>query len=345
MTEPTLLDLGEREILRSVIPPFVQGAGDDCAQIDLPSGTLVATTDPVPPPAAATIGGDSDDFWTGWLLATINASDLAASGARPLGFMAAIECEGATPVSRFKRLLSGVRAACSELQMPYVGGNIREAKRFAAVGTAIGICDQYRPIRRNGASPGDWVVSIGQGGTFWRDALRLMSGRGMVEKESSPVYRPRAQTRAMHALARSGGLIRAAMDNSDGLLPSLAELSEKNHLGIELDLTKLRVPDLADGEVDDAARLWLGWGDWNVIAAIAPNNIASVNAIAKENGTAVHELGVFVDDHRSVILRRGDMIAAAPRLELERFARDSWMLQGVERYAELLMNVELPAQE
>lgn len=74
----TLIDLGERRILQTIIPRIVAGAGDDCASIELPMGQLVATTDPVPPPAAASIGKDDDPFWMGWLLVTINASDLAA---------------------------------------------------------------------------------------------------------------------------------------------------------------------------------------------------------------------------------------------------------------------------
>src|ERR1700704_3453160 len=119
-----LIDLGERNILNTIIPRFVSGAGDDCASIKLPVGQLVATTDPVPPPAAATIGRDGDPFWMGWLLVTINASDLAAAGALPLAFLAAIECEASREVSEFERLLEGISSACGDTGLAYVGGNI-----------------------------------------------------------------------------------------------------------------------------------------------------------------------------------------------------------------------------
>src|SRR5437016_689141 len=211
-----LIELGERRILKEIIPRFASGTGDDCAIIDLPEGWLVATTDPVPPPGAWSIGQDDDPFWVGWLLVTINASDLAASGASPLGFLAAIECEANWKVARFERLLEGVKAACEDAGMPYVGGNIREAQRLSAVGIALGLCHPYEPLRRVGMQEGDVLLSIGAGGLFWRDALRMIDGRGSVQKEGSPLYKPRSQIHTMCHLA-AHRLVGAAMDNSDGL--------------------------------------------------------------------------------------------------------------------------------
>ena len=146
----TLFDLGERRILQSVIPRFAAGAGDDCASIELPLGELVATTDPVPPPAAASIGQDDDPFWMGWLLVTINVSDLAAAGAAPLAFLAAIECEASREVSTFERLLEGIKVACDDATIAYVGGNIREAAKLAAVGIGLGLCHPHKSLGRAG---------------------------------------------------------------------------------------------------------------------------------------------------------------------------------------------------
>ncbi|MBE0531584.1 MAG: thiamine-monophosphate kinase [Rhodospirillales bacterium] len=342
MTKKTLIDLGEREILRTIIPRFANGIGDDCALISLPSGTLVATTDPVPPPAARSIGLDDDPFWAGWLLVTINASDLAASGARPLGFLAAIECERDFPVEKFERVLAGVRASCDEAGLLYAGGNIREASCFSAVGVALGICHPYRPIRREGARPGDFIVSIGSGGIFWRDALRLFLHKQPVEdKNSSPVYQPRSQISIMAKLAEAN-LINAAMDNSDGLLPSLAELSEKSRIGVELYLDNLDVPQVVAAEGLEPARLWLGWGDWNVITAISPENFEAVRAISENSGGSAIKIGMFTSDRVGVHVCRAGRSIPAPRLESERFSRDSWMSSGIEGYVKLLQKVPLP---
>ncbi|MCP2214404.1 thiamine-phosphate kinase [Bradyrhizobium diazoefficiens] len=337
--ETTLLDLGERQILRDIIPRFASGAGDDCASLPIEGGFLLATTDPVPPPAAAGIGLDDDPFWAGWLLVTINVSDLAAAGARPLGFLAAIECESSRTIESFERLLAGVKAGCEDARIPYVGGNLREATKFAAVGTAIGICQGYSPLKRIGAQPGDLVLSIGSGGLFWRDALRILDTGVMPRKDYSPVFKPRSQISIMHRLAERG-LVRAAMDNSDGLLPSLAELAAKNSLKVELDLDSLTVPDLYPSEHTETWRYWLGWGDWNVIACADPACEQEIVEAGASVGVSVQRIGRLASGE-GLVLRRGTEFFSAPRVESERFARDSWMSKGIGEYVRLLRETTL----
>src|SRR5258708_105703 len=109
----TLRDFGERRILREIIPKYCQTSGDDCAAVRLTDRDLVLTTDPVPIPAAQILGGDPDPYWMGWLLAVINASDLAAAGATPLAFLSAIELEPTRPITDLHRFLAGLRDSCS----------------------------------------------------------------------------------------------------------------------------------------------------------------------------------------------------------------------------------------
>lgn len=337
----SLLDLGEREILRKIIPRYASAAGDDCASMAISEGNLIITTDPVPPPAAFVIGGDNDPFWMGWLLVTINVSDLAAAGAVPLGFVAAIECEAERSTESFERLLFGIKSCCAEASISYVGGNLREAQKLAAVGTAFGVCEGYPSIGRRGARDGDLVVSVGQGGLFWRDALRIMRGNEIESKDASVLFKPCSQIHLMHRLAAKG-LINAAMDNSDGLLPSLNEIAAKNGIGLVLNLDALHVPDLREDEGVEAARCWMGWGDWNIIACVSPDKWKEVQRIASDLGTAVCAIGQLTSEYSGVRLRRDGVIVLAPRLESERFARDSWMSLGIQEYVRMLKNLELP---
>src|SRR5580693_3532887 len=229
-----LNDLGERRILAEIIPLYAQGVGNDCAELKVVNSKLTLTTDPVPPPAASVIGGDPDPYWMGWLLVTINASDVAASGGKPRAFLAALDMPAEWPVDDLHRLLAGIREGCDEMGFAYVGGNIRESKALAATGFALGECVGYEPLGRSGASPGDIVVSIGQGGQFWCDAMHIRAG-GYVEKLASPLFRPIAKNRAMSVLAERA-LVSSSMDTSDGLLPTLEELSEQSGLGLTLNL-------------------------------------------------------------------------------------------------------------
>ena len=169
----------------------------------------------------------------------------------------------------------------------------------------------------------------------------MLDGRGPVPKEESPLYKPRSQIHVMYRLAAKG-LVRAAMDNSDGLLPTLSELASKNASGIELDVDVLAVPGLTEEERADQARMWLGWGDWNVIACISRDRKAEAFTVARELGAVVLSIGKVTSRHSGVVLRRGDRIISSPRLESERFAKDSWMLKGIDEYVRMLRSVPLP---
>ena len=334
----TLLDLGERRILSEIIPKFVPEAGDDCAILAAGNSRIVITTDPVPPPAAAIIGGDSDPYWMGWLLVVINASDLAAAGASPLGFLAAIECPKEFSIPEFERLLSGITDACNSEGLKYVGGNLREADRLAAVGTAVGWTPKRKPLARAGGEAGDLLVSVGSGGRFWRDAMLVRNGEA-VEKITSPLYAPKSQLTAMAEISRYG-LIHAAMDNSDGLLPTLQELANKNHCTVNLDIDLLKLYNEDDDE--KLVKYWMGWGDWNVIAMMDRQHLPEIQRIGLSMGSAVIPIGEVIAGAAVVQLKSGERCVRAPRLESERFARDSWFSEGIEGYISRLETLRLP---
>lgn len=340
-----LQDVGERELIRSILPKYCNAVGDDCAILTLGDLDLVMTTDPVPRPAARVIGKDLDLYWMGWLLVVINASDLAAAGAEPLAFLAAIEAPPDLETTDFERLLLGIREACDAESLTYAGGNLREAKELAATGTAIGKCRPGCALQRSGARPGDVIVSIGQGGIFWRDALIILNGGVLSDRSASPVFRPRSQIAAMRLLVQSS-LVNASIDNSDGLLPSLSQLASVSGCDIVLDLARLTVPEVDATSVaasTDYARLWLGWGDWNVIASINEANLASARRRVSEAGGVIAEIGnVIKPGTGKVYVSRNGVTQVAPRLESERFAKDSWFSGGIDSYVKLLLEAPLP---
>jgi thiamine-monophosphate kinase len=338
MTE-TLRSLGERRIVREIIPKYVSGTGDDCALIGKVDGDIVLTTDPVPVPAALSIGGDRDPYRLGWLLVTINASDLAAAGAMGVAFVAALEAPPDSELNSLERLLAGVADACRAEGLQYVGGNLREGGSFAGVGTALGKCAGYPALTRVPCRPDDTLVSVGVGGVFWRDALAILRGERLSDPEASPVFRPRSQLTAMREFARRG-LVQAAMDNSDGLLPTLSQLANSNDVELHVDLEALSVPAVEENV--DPARLWMGWGDWNVIAAVRPDKLSRLLECAGELGHAVIQFGRVVGPGAAVVVSRSGRTKRNLRLESERFADDSWFSTGIEGYVKRLLDLELP---
>jgi thiamine-monophosphate kinase len=144
----------------------------------------------------------------------------------------------------------------------------------------------------------------------------------------------------MQALAEAG-IVTAAIDNSDGLLPSLLQLAEASNCKVNLNLDLLSVEGAREIEVDPA-RLWLGWGDWNVVASIPADAVAKAMEITDRQGIVSRQIGSIVGGSSGVVLSRGSVSCAAPRLESERFAQDSWFSQGIDAYVERLLNIELP---
>jgi thiamine-monophosphate kinase len=144
----------------------------------------------------------------------------------------------------------------------------------------------------------------------------------------------------MNALTNAR-LIRCAIDNSDGLLPSLVQLAVANSSSITLDLDTLAVSEANHLKIDPA-RLWLGWGDWNVLGAVAPGDFETATRIAGEIGAVITRIGEFSGGRFDVVLRRGNKELPAPRLESERFAVDSWFSEGIQGYVDRLVAVALP---
>lgn len=335
-------DVGERRIISEVILKYVtEGLGDDCATKEVvPGFNLVCTTDPVPPPSAHIIAHDTDLYWMGWLLVTINASDLAAAGASPSDFLAAIEAPVDFSLEEFERLLQGIHDSCRAQGLRFAGGNLKEGERIHAVGIAQGFCQNRLPLRRCGAEPGDVVLSIGSGGVFWRDVFAVLSGKS-VEKKKSPLFSLVSKIEAMEAISK-GSLVSASIDNSDVLIPTLKQMCQRSRVDVELDLEKLQFGEEYFGVT--AERLWLGWGDWNVIVSAQASQLESITKLGRKFGIEVVEIGRIVrcGEAPTVYVCRGTQKHLAPRLESERFALDSWFGSGIEGYIRALREVELP---
>jgi thiamine-monophosphate kinase len=336
----TLRDLGERKIISTILPKYCRPAGDDCAIVGLGDVDVVLTTDPAPDPAARVIGGDEDPYWLGWLLVTINASDLGAAAATPLAFLSAIECQPDMEVGRFERLLTGIAESCRAEGLEYVGGNLKEAAKLVATGIAVGYCVKGKALGRKGAKDGDILLSVGRGGIFWRDALSIKNGNPVADKTLSPIFKPVSQMKNMSILAASVP-IAVAMDNSDGLLATVEQLASINDMSIIIDLEQLTVPDAKKLSVDEW-RLWLGWGDWNVLVGTAPKDASAILQIAKDEGFSASVIGEFKSGTPRAFVKRGEAVRLAPRLESERFAADSWFSSGIDGYIKTLLTLDLP---
>src|SRR5580704_18043785 len=105
-------------------------------------------------------------------------------------------------------------------------------------------------------------------------------------------------------------LVGAAIDNSDRLLPSLTQLAAASGTGITLELERLSVPDAKHLGIHPA-RLWLGWGDWNVIAVVSSQRLDEVYLAAARCGATITIIGT-VHENPGVYLAKQNRLMSAP---------------------------------
>lgn len=346
-----LADLGERRIIDEVLRPrygMTGLFGDDCAVL-APEGVgdaaIVATTDPCPHPVAALVGWDDLYYW-GWLGATINLSDLAASGARPLGLLASYDLPTTTLVGEFERLLDGVDDACVAAGTAVAGGNIRDAAVLGMCATAIGACPSGRRLRRTGAEPGDEIVVIGPLGAFLAGAVAEFLDLDLPDGDRDwllpRLLTPRAQVASGMALA-TRGLVKAAIDNSDGLLGACRELARSNGCGVDVDSSSLTLHGparrVAEAAALDPIKLALGFGDWQLVVVIEEGRSAAVVEVVRGLGQEATLVGRMTDGLPIVTLDGTDG-AVVTGTDHQRFSSESWSAASFEGVVSDLRSLE-----
>ena len=117
---------------------------------------------------------------------------------------------------------SGAQACCEAFCAIYAGGDLDAHTELTIVSTGLGIIREGKPVRRNGAKPGDIICVTGTLGC----AILGLSGNNRFWKD---LCEPKPRI-------REGTLVRligatAMMDISDGLALSLYDIAAESSVG------------------------------------------------------------------------------------------------------------------
>ena len=254
----------------------------------------------------------------GWKSLAVNVSDLAACGARPLGFTVGLSLPFDADMDLVDGLCTGMAELAGQVGIPLIGGDLSRAERLHVCITVLG--QTACPLRRGRAIPGDIVFLVGEIGLA-RLGLQILERYGATDLDACrhdwPVacaahlhpFPRLAEGQALAALARSWeensktsriGL----MDLSDGLARDLPRLL--GHWGARIELPEphpellrfVRSIDTANPEQLARQEALLGGEDYGLIGTCPPERLCALQAAvpsARVIGTVTADTILKVD--------------------------------------------------
>jgi len=221
-------------------------------------------------------------------LLRVNLSDLAAMGARPLGYLMTIALTPATDEAWLAAFVAGLAEDQREFGVQVLGGDTVSTPGPLTISlTILGGVPMGAALRRVGAAAGDdvWVSGcIGDG------HLGLRAARGEMDDPCGYFagrYRLPTPRLALGQALR--GLARACLDVSDGLLQDLSHLCRAGGCAAQVDAPLVPV-SRSDAPI---IALVSGGDDYELLFAAAPGDRAAVEEAGRAARTPVTRIGRF----------------------------------------------------
>ena len=294
--------LGEFDLIARFFAPLSAkmpgafGLRDDVALVDVSDGCqLVAKTDAIIAGVHFRPEDPPEDVARKAL--RVNLSDLAAKGARPLGFLQAIALNDSIDDAYLERYASGLAADVTQFAVPLLGGDTTAGPGpFTIAIAALGEVPRGTATLRSGAKPGDLLFVSG---TIGDAAL----GLACLDGRLAPPAREHAMLTARYFLPqpRLGlgqalrGLASAGLDISDGLIADAGHLAAASAVAIEIDRDRIPLSDGARAAVLKDPEWWqsvLGGGDdYELLLAISPGRAEEALAAASRTGAVLAQIG------------------------------------------------------
>ncbi|MBL8627995.1 MAG: thiamine-phosphate kinase [Rhodospirillaceae bacterium] len=306
--------LGEFEFIRQLLAPLSRNAPgafnltDDAAALSISHGhELVLTKDAVV--AGVHFFADDPPDLIARKALRVNLSDLAAKGAKPVGFLMALALPQSIDDDWLKIFTTGLGADVDTFACPLLGGDTVATPGPLTISiTALGEVKAGHMIHRHGALSGD-ILCVS--GTIGDAALGLDVARGSYAGLSAANkqflldrYRvPQPRLSLGQALANRDS---ACLDISDGLCADVGHICEQSGVGAVIEVAQLPLSDAARAVLqhypDAIHRVLTGGDDYELALAIPPANLAATQDHGRKNGVIVTPIGRFVEGGAVTVL-------------------------------------------
>jgi thiamine-monophosphate kinase len=277
--------------------PGALGLSDDAAFLKPPPGCdLVLKTDAIvggvhffPDDAAPAVAGKA---------LRVNLSDLAAKGARPLGFLLSLALPREIGEEWLEGFAQGLRGDAILFGCPLFGGDTDHTPGPITISIAmIGSVPEGTMVRRAGANPGDRVFVSGTIGDAALGVMVRKSGKWKLSEQQrqhlvSRYLLPQPRNALAEAVRTHAS---AAMDISDGLVGDFAKLCRASGVAADIDIARIPLSEAAKTVIaaDSGAleSVLTGGDDYEIVCTVPPAKAGSFHTAAKAAGVAVSEIG------------------------------------------------------
>jgi len=232
----------------------------------------------------------------------VNLSDLAAKGAKPLGFLLSLALPERIDDAWLAAFAGGLAADVEQYECPLLGGDTDRTPGPVTVSIAtLGSVPRGSMVRRSGARVGDRVVvsgTIGDAalGLKLRKARASAARWGLTDAMRDHLLDRYLLPQPRNAIADAiRSFASAAMDVSDGLAGDLAKLCRAS--GVSATIDAARVPLSAAGHAavaHDASMIepvLTGGDDYEILASVSAAKLAAFRTAAAAVGVDLTEIG------------------------------------------------------
>ncbi len=253
----------------------LQGIGDDCARVTMPTGfELAVTTDTLIEAVHFPQGTSAHSI--GYKALAVNLSDLAAMGAEPAWVSLALSMPTADE-KWLANFAEGFFSLAEQFNVQLIGGDTTQGSLSITI-HAQGLIPEGQALTRSGAQIGDYILVTGQLGQANLELLRLAG----AEPISTPVNRLNYPEPRVIAGMGLRGIATAAIDLSDGLISDLGHILNDSGLGAQVHLAKLPMSQAMREDQDPAKMIELalaGGDDYELCFTVPDEKIDAVNEL------------------------------------------------------------------
>ena len=281
--------------------PGAFGLIDDAAALTPPPGCdLVLTTDGVI--AGVHFFPDDPPQMVSRKVLRMNLSDLAAKGARPLGFLLSVALPAGFGEAWLGAFAEGLAEDAARYGCPLYGGDTDHTPGPLSVSIfAFGAVPHGKMVHRSTARPGDHIVvtgTIGDAaiGLHLRRDRALARRWGLSDAATAHLEDRYVLPQPRNALADAVlQYASAAIDVSDGLAGDLGKLCRASSVAADVDVARVPLSDAARTVIAAEPALLeaalTGGDDYEIVLTLAPEKLAAFRAAAAAAGIAATEIG------------------------------------------------------